>query len=248
MKRAFSRIFFGIIAINVFALIILSGCSTDSAKPSDLNYFPLRVGQYWIYDVEETSTLRTACADNGDTSLAYELKVIVADSFPNTEKGFTYVLQRLKRANVQATWTPFETWSAQVKNNQVLVNESNVIYVKLINPLVDGLIWNGNLYNNEVELNNLNVDNYTILNKGKSYTTSSGQNFANTVTVNQNDEDSNILYRDTRSEIYAFGVGLVYKESYLLKYFANSQLSCYGQKRTQQGTTLKQSLKEFKSR
>ena len=229
-----------------FAAIVISSCSTDSAKPNDLNYFPLRVGQYWIYNVEETAILRTACSDNGVTSSIYELKVIVTDSFPNTEKGFTYVFQRLKRANAQATWTPFETWSAQIKNNQVLVNESNVIYVKLINPLADGLKWNGNLYNNEVELNNLNEDDYTIFNKGKAYATSLGQNFTNTVTVNQNDEDSNILYRDTRTEIYAFGVGLVYRESYLLKYFANSQLSCYGQKKTQQGTTYKQTLKEFK--
>jgi hypothetical protein len=63
--------------------------------------------------------------------------------------------------------------------------------------------------------------------------------------VVQNDEQSNIIYRDSRLEVYADQVGLVYKESYLLNYFANSQLPCFAQKRTQQGTTYKQSLKEF---
>jgi hypothetical protein len=63
--------------------------------------------------------------------------------------------------------------------------------------------------------------------------------------VVQNDEQSNIIYRDSRLEVYADQVGLVYKESYLLNYFSNSQLPCFAQKRTQQGVIYKQSLREF---
>ncbi|MFN7329362.1 MAG: hypothetical protein ACK5UP_07645 [Bacteroidota bacterium] len=46
---------------------LLSSCSTDQLRPSNDLYFPLSVGVYWIYDVEETNILRLACNDNGET-------------------------------------------------------------------------------------------------------------------------------------------------------------------------------------
>jgi hypothetical protein len=137
------------------------------------------------------------------------------------------------------------TWTSKIVKSQAINNESNVPYVKLIFPVFDGLQWNGNLFNNETQLNGKVEDQYKLTLTDQPFTSTKGQTFEQTVTVIQNDEQKNILYRDTRSEVYAFNVGLVYKESYLLTYFSNSQLPCYAQNKTQQGSIYKQTLKEF---
>ncbi|MFM8849238.1 MAG: hypothetical protein ACKOE5_02430 [Cytophagales bacterium] len=235
-----------IVLLFVPLCTLLSSCGTDQLRPSNDLYFPLTVGVYWIYDVEETNILRLACNDNGESVARYELKVEVTDSFPNSELegGYTYVLSRAKRVNVNQPWQPVATWTSKRIASQVVNNEGNVSYLKLMLPVYENQVWNGNLFNNEPQLNGKVEDEYKATQVGRPYTLGSGQSFENTVTVVQNEEQKNILYRDSRAEVYAWKVGLVYKESYLLKYFADSQLPCYAQNRTQQGIIWKQSLKE----
>ena len=236
IRYGFAMTFFGLIAIC---------CDSDKMAKS-VNYFPLRVGQTWRYDIEETSIARAACTDNGVTTSSYELLVTVVDSVLNTNQGFTYRLKRSRRSKATDPWIDFETWTAELIGNKIVVNESNVSFVKMLTPMTNDLVWNGNLYNNRQELNGENEDDYRGILFSQPYAVaSSGLSFGNTVSILQNDEQSNIIYRDSRLEVYADQVGLVYKESYLLNYFANSQLPCFAQKRTQQGTTYKQSLKEF---
>jgi hypothetical protein len=219
----------------VMAFLGLLGISCDSERvEKNVNYFPLRVGQTWLYDIEETSITRAACTDNGTTTLNYQLLVEVMDSIV-ADQGFTYRFKRSKRSK-----------TAQLIGNRIVVSESNISYVKLLTPMTNDLVWNGNLYNNRQELNGKNEDDYKSTLVNKPYVVeSSGLSFGNSVSVVQNDEQSNIIYRDSRLEVYADQVGLVYKESYLLNYFSNSQLPCFAQKRTQQGVIYKQSLREF---
>jgi hypothetical protein len=230
----------------VMAFLGLLGISCDSERvEKNVNYFPLRVGQTWLYDIEETSITRAACTDNGTTTLNYQLLVEVVDSIP-ADQGFTYRFKRSKRTNAADPWLDFETWTAQRIGNRIVVSEGNISYVKLLAPITNDLVWNGNLYNNRQELNGKNEDDYKSTLVNKPYVVeSSGLSFGHSVSVVQNDEQSNIIYRDSRLEVYADQVGLVYKESYLLNYFANSQLPCFAQKRTQQGVIYKQSLREF---
>jgi hypothetical protein len=237
----------GTVALLIIALCALFfSCGTNQPRPSNDLYFPLSLGVYWIYDVEETSTLRLTCTENGETIAKYELKVEVTDSFPNTEfeGGYAYVLSRSKRANANEPWQPIATWTSKRVASQVINNEGNVSYLKLVFPVYENQVWNGNLFNNEPQLNGRVEDEYKVTQVARPYTLGSGRSFDRTVTVVQNEEQKNILYRDSRIEVYAWNVGLVYKESYLLKYFADSQLPCYAQNRTQQGIIWKQSLNE----
>ncbi len=233
------------VMVMTFLGLVANGCDSGKMVKS-VNYFPLRVGQTWRYDIEETSIIRSVCTDNGVTTSTYELLVTVVDSVPNTSQGFTYRLKRSKRSKATDPWIDFETWTADLIGNKVVVNESNVSYVKMLTSMTNDLVWNGNLYNSRQELNGKNEDDYKSTLVNKPYVVeSSGLSFGNSVSVVQNDEQSNIIYRDSRFEVYADQVGLVYKESYLLNYFANSQLPCFAQKRTQTGIIYKQSLREF---
>ncbi|MCX8491237.1 MAG: hypothetical protein ORN54_09240 [Cyclobacteriaceae bacterium] len=234
---------YGIVAafLNLFGI----GCDSDRLEKS-INYFPLRVGQTWIYEIEETSITLAACTDDGVTSTRYQLLVEVVDSVSSADQGFTYRFKRSKRSKATDQWLDFETWTAQLIGNRLVVSEGNVSYVKLLTPMTSNLVWNGNLYNNRQELNGKSEDDYKGTLVSQPYVIGlSGLSFANTVSVVQNDEQSNIIYRDSRLEVYADQVGLIYKESYLLNYFANSQLPCFAQKQIQQGFIYKQSLKEF---
>jgi hypothetical protein len=230
---------------TLIALCSVQSCGTKDALLPDEAYFPLRVGSVWIYDVTESHIIRADCADDGVTNAGYELKVEVTNSYSNMENGTTYLFQRSRRNNATDPWMPFESWTAQVSGTKLIANQNNINYVKMSYPIASARSWNGNEYNTEKQLNGLNPDTYSFSQVHAPNTISSGLKFDRTVTVIQNAEESNILYRDSRKEIYAYGVGLVYKESVELSYFSNSQVSCFGQKRTKQGTTYKQVLKEF---
>lgn len=237
-------------AIFVAWAIAMAGCG-DSVTPIDSSaYFPLEVGTQWIYSVEESTTLRNLCADDGVTTSNYELKVMITQSYTNAEGGTTYVFERSTRTLLTDPWIPVATWTAQRRGTKLVANESNVLYVKLLFPPEEGITWNGNEFNTQIQLNNSNVDSYQMINVHQPYALSANVSYPKSVTVIQNREESNILYRDSRKEIYALGVGLVYKESFLLAYFSQSDpkeinFECYLQKRVQNGTTLKQTLKEF---
>ncbi|MFN8888885.1 MAG: hypothetical protein ACK5WF_15590, partial [Cyclobacteriaceae bacterium] len=100
-------------AIFVVWAIAMAGCG-DSVTPIDSSaYFPLQVGTQWIYTVEESTTLRNLCADDGVTTSNYELKVVITQSYTNTEGGTTYVFERSTRTLPTDTWTPGGTWTAQ---------------------------------------------------------------------------------------------------------------------------------------
>jgi hypothetical protein len=229
----------------LWLLAVACGTEEPSLYNTDSNYFPLKVGSQWVYTVEETSISRNNCTDDGTTLYNYEIQVLVSDSFSNTDKSLTYILQRAKRLTPNDAWIPTETWTATIASNQVITSESNIKYVSLVFPISEGLTWNGNLYNNRIELNGQNEDQYKITSVGKPYINSEGFSYDKTISVIQNDQQSNLLYRDSRSEVYAFNTGLVYKESYLLNYFSDSRLPCFGQNKVQRGRILKQSLKEY---
>jgi hypothetical protein len=62
--------------INIYwCSILLLGCSTsDTPQISDQSYFPLRVGNFWVYQVNQTDFLRLSCNGNGQTIKNYQLK------------------------------------------------------------------------------------------------------------------------------------------------------------------------------
>ncbi len=234
------------LVLAIFAAL-LSSCSDSATEIASEEYFPLRVGYQWIYDVEEITTLRNLCADDGVTTTTYELKVEIISSAVNAEGGTTYTFQRSKRSG-SAPWTPLATWTAQRKGTQLVANEANIVFVKLVFPVSDGLSWNGNQYNTQLQLNKVNVDTYAMASVHQPYAVSANLSFPKTVTVIQNAEENNITRRDSRKEVYALGVGLAFKESIELEYFIDSNPPnnvCLAQKRVKKGSTWKQTLKEF---
>ena len=215
-------------------LILAAACNSDEFKPADigLDYFPLQTGSYHVYAVDEILYSEVQEPE----MLAYQLRVEINDSFPNTEGGYTYVIHRRKRTNETDPWQDLDTWSARENERELVVHEGNTAFVKLTFPLKKGNAWNGNKFNN------LNEDEYIVEAMDEPFT-AGGTTFENTVHVIQEDNDDVIVYFDQREEVYAKSVGLIYREIAQLNYCTDD--SCIGQQIIKSGKIYKQEILEY---
>lgn len=220
--------------IGIFFIVFLlfaGSCSDDAAVvllPED--FFPLKTGFYQVYDVEEV----IYSAFSPPELTRYELKSEIVDSFVNTEGGNTYVIHRSIRDNAGSPWMYTETWSARTNDQFVIVSEGTTSFVKLRLPLRVKTRWNGNLFNT------LGEDEYILSRYENNYQTESNSMFPKSIVIDQNNE-SNLVNRDLRVEVYSALRGLVFKESQVWNYKCAGG-NCTGE--IQDGYYWKQTLKE----
>jgi hypothetical protein len=226
-------------------LVSLMRCSDEDPISTDigLNYYPLHTGDSWIYEVEETIINQTM------ESKTYELRVTVIDSVKNLNGGYTYTFHRDKRVLETDPWESLETWTAEVKMNQLIQNEGNELFVKLIFPVSNDLTWDGNQFNNLPNSGNLFNGNgsevYHVTEYDQSKTLTTDLEFDKTITIVQNDFDDPIVGKDIRNEVYARDVGLIYKEVTQLEYCSVG--NCLGQQKVDKGVIMIQTLKSYAS-
>lgn len=233
-------------SLFIILLVSLIRCSDEDSISSDigLDYFPLRTGDSWIYEVEETSINQSITA-----STTYELRVTVIDSLKNSEGGYTYTFQRARRLTEMDSWENIETWTALISKNQLIQSEGNVLFIKLLFPLSAGSKWNGNQYNNLPNNGNLfdgmDGEFYHVPEFNLPITLSTGLNFGASLAAYHNDFIDPIVGKDFRKEVYARDVGLVYKEITQLEYCTVGD--CLGQQKVDKGFMLVQTLKSYAS-
>ena len=211
-------------------LAAISACSSGDETTIDigLGYAPVKVGLYQIYGVDQTEYSELA----GPVETHYELKTEVVDSFPNVSGVFTYVIHRSTRETSQDSWVYKDTWSLAVDDQQVLLNEENIAFVKMKFPLRNNRQWNGNEYNIG------DPDIYEMKSVNEPFTVDD-QTFPLTMFIDQEDVED-LLIRDRRLEVFAKDVGLVYKEVTDLTYC--DDVDCFGQKEIKSGIIYKQSI------
>lgn len=225
MKHFFKYLIFCVL----FALVSCDSSDDSPAIDSGRDYFPLRLGQFQVYDVlEVVYTLGVP------ETLKYELKTVITDSFPNAAGGYTYVMQRGKKNDGQTEFIPFNTWSARISPREVVVQEENVSFVKVRLPVEKNAEWDGNLYNT------IGEDIY-LMEEVKASIDLNGLSFEDCLVVNQNDNEDYVVSLDQRKEVYARETGLVYKESTLINYCTVGE--CLGQQEIESGTIYKQTIK-----
>ena len=181
---------------------------TDDEKPrlNGADFFPLTVGKYWVYNVQEIiySPLQPP------STQTFHLLVHVVDSFPNSENGFTYVLHRYTRPDESSSWQFTETWSARLTDQYVIVSEGNVPVIPLAFPVHLNRKWNANLFNDYPE------DEYQITDLITGYSWETPVDVV--AKVIQENVPNNLTYRDVRLELYGKDVGLISKISEVWTY------------------------------
>jgi hypothetical protein len=228
---------------SFFLFFLLAACQSRDISPkiSGSEYYPLKGGAFWSYDVTETTITQLG----GQTTAVYELKVQITDSVVSTGQT-TYILQRFKRANAAAPWAATTTWSARKDPFQAVQQEGNVPFVKLSFPLSEGKSWNGNALNalggsDKCSDGTFACDNYVVQDIGKRFEMGS-LFFNDSITVLENNESDPIVEKDIRKSVYVKGTGLVYREVTLLQYC--TQGDCIGNQIVENGSIIKQIMKD----
>ncbi|WP_420578375.1 hypothetical protein [Ekhidna sp.] len=190
----------GGVFILLFALFFSSCNSSKEVGPETVGYdfYPLAVGDYRIYDVEEIKYLITGF----DTSV-YQLREIIIDSIPSNDQTI-YLLRRDIRTNEMDAWESDSLWTVTRTSNYLSITENNIPFIKLTFPVKEGKEWDGNSLNSRSELSYYyqpvetnNIDSLSL---------------DDHIRVIIEDIEENVTGVDLRSEVYAKGIGLVEKD------------------------------------
>lgn len=218
----------------LFIVSLLVGCTyeiePDDSVDNGLDYYPLEVGRYSIFAVDDTIYDLF-----GEVSRTYQIKSVIADSFV-TNDYTNYVVNNFTRINDTDAWQIDEVQMAKLINNQLVLQKNNESYSLLRFPVKEGLSWDGNTYNS------LNEDIYEMNNVDASYQLVDDL-FPITLTVVQHDNFDVLVETDYRMQVFAKEVGLIYNEIRQIKYCAD--YDCFGMQQIDEGIILKQRIIEY---
>lgn len=228
------------IALFAIALFSLWSCENETIPPQSsqlgLDYFPLEVGRYAVYQIEDIEYSLTAEPDTQQ----YQLKEIVADSFPGQGGEIVFLLERFSRAGEATDWQLDSVWTARKNNQRVVVVENNIPLIKLVFPFEFGLRWDANALNSREETQyELRNTSQALLDEIDSPLDSALQE--NMLTIIQAESQDTIISRIQASETYVENLGLFYKKSLRLQYCA-SEPECIGLGILESGRIYRQTL------
>jgi hypothetical protein len=217
-------------------VIAVISCSTSTVEPDarslGYNYFPLQTGSFVVYEVEETVYSLTA----NPVERSFQVKEVVAEEFTDLSNEQAYKVMRYSRQTPAANWNIDSVWVAKRTASRAIRTENNISLVKLVFPVEENQKWNGNA------LNNLGKYEYQFSKVGKPFTLAD-EPFASTATVVQVN-DSSACNMKRVYEVYADGVGMIYKEKILLEYRQTNNI-CEGRGDIQAGIKSYQRLVDY---
>jgi hypothetical protein len=212
--------------------IVFVCCKKSSSSPAKgdptMAYFPTNFGKYVVYNVDSVYYDPAKCKTTEKTS---QLRYSVSDTFRDATFRLSYIMDVMTRPNNTASWTAQGVVYLTNTGTSLEYVQSGLRTIKLVFPVAATTTWMGN------SLIPVNDSNYMFLNNwqysyqslGNSYNTPY-ENFANTVTVLENNEtvsnggiNSDAVPYTLQSyakEIYALNVGMIYRETKYLTYNA----------------------------
>ena len=190
----------GVFVLFVVFFLQISCNETKEVGPDTLglDYYPLKVGQYRIYDVEEIQYLVT-----GFDTARFQLRETIFDSIVSTDRT-TYLIRRDSRLNAMDNWKSDSIWSVTRAFNYLAITENNIPFIKLTFPVSAGRQWDGNGLNSRSTL--------TYYYQAIQNPIIDSLDTDKHIRVIIEDIEENVTGVDLRSEVYAEGIGLVEKD------------------------------------
>ncbi|MFN4144670.1 MAG: hypothetical protein ACK4GN_02520 [Runella sp.] len=203
----------------LLSLCLWEGCTpicNDCTSPTAGRiYVPTSIGHYIEYEVVEEDFLLNKSPQKN----SYQIKEVITEGFINAAGQSSFRIQRFRRSHAAASWQPDSVYSLRLTPDYAIRNENSLDFVKIVFPIFDKSNWNGNIYNH------LGEDRYELVRADQPFTIGN-RRFDKTVTVIQQN-DSTLVGQDKRIEVYAEGIGLVYRERIGLQ-FCSSTPACIG--------------------
>ena len=208
--------------IILLVISLLSACSGKaelSLAGSISDYMPLQTGRSLTYRLD--STLYPA---EGSTTLvrSHLVRDRVVGADDDQQGRPVWRIVRAFRNPVDTTrWTDREQFLAIPSGNTLEWVEDNLRTIRLVNPIRDGYTWEGNRFiNTATDPARQYLDGWTFTYReaGKAWRLGE-RSFPNTLTVRQQEDRvgnpadrSRYSSIDIAREVYAKGIGLVYRE------------------------------------
>jgi hypothetical protein len=210
--------------IAACTFVFIEGCSKQmddftSAPISD--YFPLQVGKTYLYRMD--STIPAAFGSSLITKY-YQAKDSIESTFNDNLGRTSYRIFRYSRdTSATKPWQFAATYYATNTGQSLEYVDNNLRFIKLQSPIKDQFTWPAHTYidtrSQNTTVSYLDDWNYEYQNLDQSYTVLN-KTYDSTITVFQKDETLpegafNPAYRQDKNygkEVYAKGIGLIYKE------------------------------------
>lgn len=234
----------------LLGILIFSSCGSEienyNPSNSSTEYFPLEIGNTWIYQVD--SIIYDKKGTQIDT-VYHIVKETITESFEDSEGITNFVVERFNK--IGNNWVISDIWSALKNGNQAIRNEDNLRFIKLVFPISENKFWDGNAF---IDSDNVIVKiagesiklyerwsyNYKSVNMFEKI----GDNeYDNVTTVEQVDTENSINKRYSL-EKYAKGIGLVYKKMIILN-TQNNDENIPWESKAEEGFILEQTLLSF---
>jgi len=219
-----------------FSCVTLISCNQE-IEPIQLDngkdFQPLVLGNFWIYEVDETIYF----GENDAESSKFFYRDRLRSSYLNAEREIVFVVERSKSTN-RTSWNKVLEYSLQVKNNALVRTINNQPVVAMNFPPELGKKWNGNAFRafaaDEFEIDSVGIG------------TLEGKTQIQLARVNQEKLDDKVTQRDNRYEIYQKGIGLVEKYDEVLTYCSRN--NCLGLQLINGGYRVKMKLVDYEVR
>lgn len=203
-------------------IVLMAGCHQKEAfqTAGELHdYQPIQIGSNITYRLDSTiytsnQTLKTTRSH----VVRFHIDAMVTDGAGRTAYR---TIRSIRDATDTNRWTPDLTCLMVPGNETIEWIEQNQRFVLMAAPIRDNLKWKGNRFINTVsdpQRQYLDGWDYTWKSVGLPFT-SGNRLFQNTATVDQRNDSINdgrdklrFFSRDIARDVYALGIGLVYRE------------------------------------
>jgi hypothetical protein len=213
-------------------LTVAFSCKRDKTEPVDsYGYYPLEVGRYTIYDVQEEIY---SSGQANPVKKTWQEKDEV-DRMSTDENGIpTYTFSRSTRNASTDYWQKVKEFTVQKYPDKLLTNIDNQTYFSLVFPADLDVTWNGNSYNNS------EAQKYHYEDISKPVQVGS-QTFDKALTVVER-RDTSIINRYIGIKQYGLGVGLLYDDQTALELCQSED--CIGSGKIESGTHIVRKIVE----
>jgi len=213
--------YFKSILVFILMLAVVS-CKKDSEQAElDLgyDYYPDEIGHYIIYQVDSTTYddfFRPVLV----TKRSLQVKEKIVEQFLDNTGRTAKRVERYERDSVEDHWTLTRTYYFVKSNVSVEKVEENLRFVSFVFPPGRDKTWKGNRYIEAVDNNKYLADwEYKITESGVAANIN-GVSYPSTTAILLRDRETQIEKTYAR-EVYAAGVGMVYKEWWHLEAQSN---------------------------
>ncbi len=212
----------------------LAACDTRPLEPLNpqegTEYFPLEKGRFVSYNVRQTNYR----LNQPPEVITFQLKEVISEPYTTPAGDEAWRLVRYRRANGRENWEIINVWTVRKTPAFAMRTEENVPFLRLVFPARVGVTWNGNQYNT------LSRENYRITDIG-TRRVFDGRPYNETLTVLQRN-DSTLVGKDKRMEVYAPNIGLIYRISEQVAYCQDRTQTCVGRAIIESGTIIEQRI------